>query len=71
MCLRESDAIIEVIDDGVGVHHALRTALKQGEFSAITQGLGLKQVQQMLTQAQAWLHVPDVATGCTIQLHFP
>ncbi|MCA0351520.1 MAG: HAMP domain-containing histidine kinase [Chloroflexi bacterium] len=67
----EQNVIIEVRDDGAGMHQALRTALNQADFSAITQGLGLKQVQQMLTQAQAWLHVPDVATGCTIQLHFP
>lgn len=67
----EHDVIIEVRDDGAGMHQALRTALNQADFSAIKQGLGLKQVQQMLTQAQAWLHVPDVATGCTLQLHFP
>ncbi|GAA5528428.1 HAMP domain-containing sensor histidine kinase [Herpetosiphon gulosus] len=67
----EQNVIIEVRDDGAGMHQALRAALNQADFSAITQGLGLKQVQQMLNQAKATLYVPDVPTGYTIQLHFP
>ncbi|MFD3165779.1 sensor histidine kinase [Herpetosiphon sp. NSE202] len=63
--------VIEISDDGAGMHPDLRTALNRGDFSPISQGLGLKQVQQMLTQAAATLHVLDSAIGCTLHMRFP
>ncbi len=63
--------VLEIRDDGAGMHPDLRAALNRGDFSLISQGLGLKQVQQMLKQATATLHVLTTETGCTLQMRFP